>query len=159
MRHLIRLVLLAGVLAGPASGLAHAVSVEDLILLKANGLSDEVLVALIETDGSVFRLSAEDVTALHTRGLGEKVILAMIRTAGNSPEPVRTRPERAPSIQPPVAPIVVPLFVPVFVGSFTVPPVLVRPEKPVYWGFGGTLRPDAWQVAPPTPVGLRPPSH
>jgi hypothetical protein len=23
-----------------------------------------------------------------------------------------------------------------------------KPPQPVYWGFGGQLRPDAWQPAP-----------
>lgn len=34
-----------------------------------------------------------------------------------------------------------------------VKPVAVEPKHPVYWGFGGKLRPDAWGQKPDRPAG------
>src|SRR5262245_59279013 len=73
--------LIAAVLLGPAAGLAFATTVEDLIKLKNAKVSDEVLIALIESDGSVFYLNADDIVALKQKGLSEKVITAMLETA------------------------------------------------------------------------------
>jgi hypothetical protein len=172
MRHLTRaVVVLACLAAGPLVRPAAAVSVEELFNLKAAGLSDDVLVALIEADGSVFRLSVEDVVALHKRGLGEKVIVAMIASARKAqPSPADAELTAAPEAPAPIplqqtivqnveAPtatatahvvverareVVVPVAVPVYVR----PVEPARPPKPVYWGYGGNQRPDSWRPAP-----------
>lgn len=154
---------LAGfLLAGPLSRPAVAVSVEDLVNLKANGLSDEVLVALIETDGSVFNLSPEDVLALHRRGLSERVLLAMIATAKRRAVEIRTESVQPPPIQQSIVQRVevhtqverrverrveTPVFVPVPVAVPVRHREPERPARPVYWGFGGQRRPDSWQPA------------
>jgi hypothetical protein len=43
-----------------------------------------------------------------------------------------------------------PAYVPVYV-PVAVPVVRQPPPQPVYWGFGGQLRPDAWRPAPDPP--------
>jgi hypothetical protein len=172
MRHSLHASVLAGfLLTVPLSAPAWAVSVEELFNLKANGLSDDVLVALIESDGSVFRLTPEDVLTLHKRGLAEKVILAMIASAkGASRAPAAGSDVNAPRppadatapavihqsiIQHVEAPAVgsrvvveVPVAVPVPI-AIPVPvhrrPVEPHMSKPVYWGFGGQPRPGTWQ--------------
>jgi hypothetical protein len=158
MRHLTLAILLAGgLLAGPLVTPSAAVSVEDLFSLKANGLSDDILVALIETDGSVFQLLPEDVVALYRRGLSEKVILAMIGTSRRVPQPqtgtaLTPTPLQQTVVQPvqvinssPVD-VYVPVAVPVNVFVPVNPHKPERPEKPAnsYWGFGGELRPGSW---------------
>jgi hypothetical protein len=172
MRHLPLAPFLAGwMFLVPFATSAAAVSVEELFNLRANGLSDEILVALIEADGSVFRLSPEDVLILHKRGLGEKVILAMLASARRDgtgrdglPSDAGAFPAAAglvpvhqvpihqvivQQVQIPASPEQVIVHVPVAVPvPIAVPVEPVRPEKPVYWGFGGRLRPDAWQPAP-----------
>src|SRR5262249_38708587 len=80
MRFALRLLLPALVLLGPMQGRASAVTIQELLEFKGK-LSDEVLVALIESDGSVFHLSIGDVASLKEKGLSEKVILAMLKTA------------------------------------------------------------------------------
>jgi hypothetical protein len=164
MRHLTLSILLAGgLLTGPLVTPASAVTVEELFSLKSNGLSDEILVALIESDGSVFQLLAEDVVVLARRGLSEKVLLAMIATSRRVPQrqsdPVVTAtPTQQTVIQPvqfinasPVdvyAPVAVPVSVFVPVNTQRVHPYglerLVSPSN-TYWGFGGQLRPGSWE--------------
>ena len=84
--------LVAGaMLLGPAMGTSSATTIEDLIKLKANKtapVSDDVLIALIESDGSVFHLTADDIVPLKQKGLSERVIIAMLLTAKNARTPV-----------------------------------------------------------------------
>jgi hypothetical protein len=76
-----------GLLIAFAATPASAVTVRDLLNLKAAGLSDEILIALIQTDGSVFYLTADEIISLSKQGLSERVLLAMIDTA-RKPQPV-----------------------------------------------------------------------
>ena len=73
------------VLALPGS--ASAVSTRDLIELAKAGLSDDVLVALIEADGTEFHLDAPKILELRQAGLSERVILAMIKNTRPAPLP------------------------------------------------------------------------
>src|SRR5262249_20548976 len=102
MRFGLRFILPALVLLGPMQGRASAVTIQELLEFKGK-LSDDVLVALIESDGSVFHLSIGDVASLKEKGLSEKVILAMLKTATkerattpaapiSQPQPVYTPP-------------------------------------------------------------------
>jgi hypothetical protein len=165
MRRLTLASLLAcGLLAGPLISPARAVTVEELFSLKANGLSDDILVALIESDGSVFHLLPDDVVMLFRRGLSEKVILAMIATARRVPLPPQqeTTITPTPMQQTMIHPfqlvnsspmnVYVPVDVPVTVYT---PITTLSPHRldrfdrldrvtPVYWGFGGELRPGSW---------------
>ena len=180
-----------------AAGRAEAVTIRDVIELSKAGLSDQVLLALIEVDRGVFTIDTATVKQLKQAGVSEAVIVAMIRSGrtpraqepepeplpGNPYEP-QTRPEPevividhhdAP-VQIPVA-VPYPVAVPVYLtapgrGRFNgrddtvittletdaglvrarvpVPSNCVK-AAPVYWGFGGKLRPDTWQP-PPTVV-------
>ena len=171
------IVFALAVLVGPAVSKAYAVSIRDLIELSKEGVSDAVLIALIETDGSRFRMTPDDIRSVRAQGLSDLVIVAMIRTRPSSapprdgavetiggleaPAPVERVVERVVERASP--PVVVqqtvvqkvtverprrdpdPVYVPVYV------PVAVRPveekkkEEPVYWGWGGQRRPDAWK--------------
>lgn len=108
MRFLTRLSLATLLLLGPAAGVAHAVTIPQLLALMHEGLSDDVLVALIETDGSTFQLTAADILSLHREGLSDKVILAMQKTAPSRKAPKPVEPEapkpEAPNREAPVAP-------------------------------------------------------
>jgi hypothetical protein len=65
------------------------VSTRDLIELSKAGLGDEVLVALIEADGTVFNLDAPRILELRAEGVSERVITAMLRN-GSRPLPAST---------------------------------------------------------------------
>jgi hypothetical protein len=93
MRLLVRVALMAVIVVGAAAGSAQAVTVKELLDYKGR-LSDDVLIALIESDGSVFHLTAADVMSLVDQGLSERVVTAMLRTA----TAVRTAP---PLLSPP----------------------------------------------------------
>jgi hypothetical protein len=168
---------------------AEGVSVRDVIELSRAGLSEEVLLAVIEVNRGVYAIDPGTLKTLKAAGVPDRVIVAMVRSGREPlPEPlppaVETEEEDAAASAPPVVVIEhqeparteirevmvpVPVYVPVPAqrspyrrtdrrapaGSSTyVPfqpglpaerPVLEQPREPVYWGFGGKLRPDAWK--------------
>lgn len=184
MRIVVRLFVIAAVVCSLAVP-AWAVTAQDLVKLHVAGLSDDILIALIESDGSTFKLTADEIIALRQQGLSERIIRTMLLAGKKvtTPAPAPERMVEAPSVplyeltQPPavpatpVAPVVnvtqqveqnvelprsnaynpygqypyVPYY-PVYVAvPFTVQPAAVKRPEPVYWGYGGQRRPDAWQ--------------
>ena len=82
MRVLFRSSLAALALIAFSADMAGAATTTDqLVALARAGLDDDVLIALIQTDGSVFQLTADDILELHRQGLSSRVILAMQQTA------------------------------------------------------------------------------
>lgn len=175
---------------------ADAVTVRDIVELTHAGLGEDVLLALIEVDRSIFPIDAATIKDLKAQGVSERVILAMVRSGreNSSPEPTTNdAPPPAPAPDPQVividhhdpeireVPVVVPVYIPVAstrVHAHTQlvapPPGIaissdlwvaqrtpgqstpVRKAEPVYWGFGGKLRPDAWKPAPDPSVEKTP---
>jgi hypothetical protein len=205
-----RLVLAAAVLLLAAAAVpAEAVTIRDVIELTKAGVSEEVLLALIDVDGGVYASDTETLKALKAAGVSERVMVALVRSGRERqlPEPAAPPPApqdeaRAPAPQvvviehhePQAQQVVVPVpvYVPVYTtpsrahrdpyatqrvrtGDFApsnyvpfqpAPPVIpqqVEPAPPVYWGFGGKRRPDAWAPSPgerePLPDGDRKPGQ
>jgi hypothetical protein len=120
--------LLAVLLALAAPGTALAVSTRDLIELSKAGLSDDVLVALIEADGTEFHLDAPRILELRAAGLSERVILAMIRNSRPAAAPEAVPAPAVPAPQPAAAPGGDPYFV--IIGEK--PPEPPPPPPPTY---------------------------
>jgi hypothetical protein len=176
MRRLLLPAVLALVLLPSAS--AEAVTIRDIVDLTRAGVGDEILLALIEVDGGVFSIDTETLTMLKREGVSERVIVAMVRSGRNrplDPPPAAVDVVPPPAAPPPVVviehhdrqvavPVAVPVFVPVVqrrghvfdgrIDGLVHREDLLRrgeqtkPAEPVYWGFGGKLRPDAWKPAP-----------
>jgi hypothetical protein len=168
---------------------ASALTVRDVIELSRAGLGDEILLALIDVDPSVFPIDTATLKRLKEAGVSERVILAMVRSARTplpAPQPIAAVPiaEAPPAPEPQVViiehhdepqvrevPVAVPVYIPVptrsvhrgsdyegrVVSSHREPrrtddSAQTREShkrvEPVYWGFGGNLRPDAWQPSP-----------
>jgi hypothetical protein len=158
--------VLLTVMAGSAAR-AEAVTVRDVIELSKAGLSEPVLLALIDVDRSVFSIDTETLKQLRAGGVSDAVIVAMIHSGRDQPPLQEAAPEPPPL--PPPVPIAVPYLIAVPVTRHNVlrPHAATRAANPasrqtaapvrancvvtppVYWGFGGKLRPDSWQ---PTPV-------
>lgn len=199
-----------------SGGRAEAVTIRDLIELSKAGLSDTVLLALIEVDRSVFTIDTATLKQLKDAGVSDAVIVALIRS-GRQPRPepaaapapardtdtdgceaglagsplsanaggvcnsnkevivIDHRDAPAPAPAPVAYPVAVPVYVPVpsrrgfntrdtrhtVETTFPTDVGLVRARvpvpsncvkaEPVYWGFGGKLRPGSWEP-PPTVV-------
>ena len=204
-----RLALAAAVLLLAAAVPAEAVTIRDVIELTKAGVSEEVLLALIDVDGGVYASDTETLKALKAAGVSERVMVALVRSGRERQLPEPVAPPAAPQDQaqapapqvvviehhePQVQQVVVPVpvYVPVYTtpsrvhrdpyatprvrtGDFApstyvpfqpAPPVIrqqVEPASPVYWGFGGKRRPDAWAPSPgerePLPDGDRKPGQ
>jgi hypothetical protein len=184
LRVVARLVVVLVVLVVSA-GRADAITLTEIMELSRAGLSDDVLLALIEVDQRVFAIDPATLKTLKDAGVSPRVIVAIVKS-GRTPQP---QPEPVADVEVPDPPdpqvvvvdrpvvrevqVAVPVPVYVAVGgrsrsrhrdqSYVVPPspfvpfgntVDVRPPErprraePVYWGWGGKLRPDAWQPDP-----------
>jgi hypothetical protein len=73
-------------LAGFVPSTASAVTMQDIITLSKAGVSDTVLLALIDRDKSVFAIEANELVALKGAGVSEAVVIAMLKS-GREPEP------------------------------------------------------------------------
>ena len=160
------LTFVVALLPVPGFAQTQVPSVRDIMSLSKAGLSEDVLLALIEVNGSVYPTDAETLKGLKAAGVSPAVIVAMVRSGrqARSLEPAATlQPESAEEAQPQIVVVereapepetrvireVVP--VPVYIAVPThrhrrpgVEPRPLKPAEPVYWGFGGKLRPDAW---------------
>jgi hypothetical protein len=141
-----------------AAGRVEAVTVRDVIELSKAGLSDSVLLALIDVDRSVYSIDTATLKQLKTAGVSDAVIVAMIRSgreprAEETAQPVmqpqpEPQPEPQDSTQPaavpaPAAPYPVAIPIPVYVAvpfvttmsshdgrRPSLKPVVVQPELP-----------------------------
>ena len=77
-----------------AAGRADAVTLRDVIELSKAGLSDQVLLALIEVDRGVFAIDTPTLKELKQAGVSDAVIVAMIRSGRTAPAGARARPRR-----------------------------------------------------------------
>ena len=173
---------------------AEALTIRDVIELTKAGVSEEVLLALIDVDGGVYASDTETLKALKAAGVSERVMVALVRSGRERqvPEPAPPPPVPQDEAQAPAPQVVViehhepqvqqvvvpvPVYVPVYTtsprahgdayatqrvrtGDFVpsnyvpfqpAPPVIrqqAEPAPPVYWGFGGKRRPDAWAPSP-----------
>jgi len=66
---------------------ADALTVRDVVELTRAGLGEEVLLALIEVDRSVFPIDAATLKELKVNGVSERVIAAMVRSGREVPPP------------------------------------------------------------------------
>ena len=67
----------AGILAPRA---ALAITIDQVVSLKKSGVTDTVILALIDRDRTVFAIEPEQIVSLQREGLSERVILAMLKS-------------------------------------------------------------------------------
>ena len=79
------LLLCLTVVASPAA----AVTTDQVVALKKSGVSDAVILALIERDRTVFTIAPEQIIALQREGLSEALIIAMLRSGQEGDELAR----------------------------------------------------------------------
>ena len=81
MRALLPLFLVLALMPATAS----AVSVQEIVALSNSGVSDEVILALIERDNTIFTIEPEQLAALKRQGVSQAVVLAMLRSGRPQP--------------------------------------------------------------------------
>ena len=137
MRHLLFAPLVL-VLALMSPAPASAVTINDIISLSKAGVSEPVILALIDRDKSVFTLSAEQLVTLQKAGVTDTIVIAMLRggreepPAAVEPAPIAEAeplPEPLPPPEPPAPSAAsVPYAVPYAVPYYVAVPVVVAPH-------------------------------
>ncbi len=74
--------VLAAMLA-PAA--ASALTVQDVVALSKAGVSESVMLAMIERDRTIFALDAAQVIALKRDGVSERVVMALLKSGREEP--------------------------------------------------------------------------
>src|SRR5437016_1852625 len=64
---------------------ASAVTVPEIVALSKAGVSDGVILALIERDKTIFTIDPEQLVALKREGVSEDVVLAMLKSGRQEP--------------------------------------------------------------------------
>jgi hypothetical protein len=76
-----RLVVVAVILSGALMpSVASAVTVEDILGMARAGVTDAIILALIDRDKAVFSIEPEQIVNLQRAGLSEAVILALLKS-------------------------------------------------------------------------------
>jgi hypothetical protein len=104
-----RLFLLMLVLIGCVPATASAVTIDEVVALSKSGLSEQVIVAVIERDQTLFTLSPALIMKLQRDGLSDRILLALIKSgrANEPPLPASpVAPEAAPVPPPPAIAVV-----------------------------------------------------
>jgi len=155
-----RVVLFLIVITAFGAARADAITVREIIELSKTGLSDDVLLALIEIERKVFPVDPETLKSLKAAGVSERVIIAIIRSGRSTPPEAEVaavaEPAPPPAPQPQVividhdsrydVPRVMEVAVPVYIGV----PVYVRTPR-----RGDGRRADHVPAAAPAPsIGL-----
>jgi hypothetical protein len=96
-RHFVVTLALVCVLAPPA----QAVTLHDIVALTKAGLSDDIIIALLEADPTIFSLDAQKLMELRNEGVSERVLIEMLRS-GREPLPLAVE-IAAPAAEPAVA--------------------------------------------------------
>lgn len=103
-----RRVILAGMVVIALAGRAEALTVRDIIELTRAGVSEEVLLALIEVDRGVYSVDPETLKKLKAAGVSEKVMIALVRSGREPiPEPPPAPPAFSVQEQAPAPQVVV----------------------------------------------------
>lgn len=185
-----RLLITVVALIGVSVSRAEAITLREIVELTRAGLSDDILLALIEVDQRVFEIDPDTLKALKDAGVSTRVIVAIVKSGRTPAPPVEPIVDLVPPDPPPpqvvvvdrpvVREVAVVVPVPVYVAvggrsrvrhrdlpyvdaqspfaAHQIPtlspatrPARHKNAEPVYWGWGGKLRPDAWQPAPTPP--------
>ena len=95
-----RLFLLSLILLGCVPAAASAVTIDEVVALSKSGVSEQVIVAVIERDQTLFTLSPALIMKLQRDGLSDRILLALIKSG---------HPNEPPPPASPVAPVAAPV--------------------------------------------------
>jgi hypothetical protein len=158
-----------------ADGRIHSLDADQIITLRRSGVSERIIIALARSGRRTQPVSdaAPEAAASAASGASPGGLAPIVVIIGGAPAPA---PEReSPVAAPVVAAWPYPVYVPVPVqpsrrhprsgslvhetlapgawgrfindGFRPAPAAAPAPAAPVYWGWGGTLRPGAWEPA------------
>ena len=127
-----RLLIMVVALIGVSISRAEAITLREIVELTRAGLSDDILLALIEVDQRVFEIDPDTLKALKAAGVSTRVIVAIVKSGRTPAPPVEPIVDIVPPDPPPPQVVVVDRPV--------VREVAVAVPVPVYVAVGGRTR-------------------
>jgi hypothetical protein len=97
----VRLFLLMLVLLGCVPATASAVTIDEVVALAKSGVSEQVIVAVIERDQTLFTLSPALIMKLQRDGLSDRILLALIKSGRPNEPPLPASPVVRATAEPP----------------------------------------------------------
>ena len=120
------------VLLGCVPAAASAVTIDEVVALSKSGVSEQVIVAVIERDQTLFTLTPAQIMKLQRDGLSDRVLLALIKSG---------RPNEPPPPPSPVAPVEAPVPPPPAIAVVGQGPQLPNAPDPELIAAGATEAP------------------
>ena len=127
-----RLLIMVVALIGVSISRAEAITLREIVELTRAGLSDDILLALIEVDQRVFAIDPDTLKALKDAGVSTRVIVAIVKSGRTPAPPAEPVVDILPPDPPPPQVVVVDRPV--------VHEVAVAVPVPVYVAVGGRSR-------------------
>ena len=127
-----RLLIMVVALIGVSISRAEAITLREIVELTRAGLSDDVLLALIEVDQRVFEIDPDTLKGLKDAGVSTRVIVAIVKSGRTPAPPAEPIVDIVPPDPPPPQVVVVDRPV--------VHEVAVAVPVPVYVAVGGRSR-------------------
>jgi len=94
------------VLLGCIPTAASAVTIDEIVALSKSGVSEQVIVAVIERDRTLFTLSPALIMKLQREGLSDRILLALIKSGHPNEPPDFARPIVPASLPAPPPPVI-----------------------------------------------------
>jgi hypothetical protein len=86
MRRILSLFVVLAVILALTPASASALTVQEVVDLSKAGVADNVLLAMIERDHTIFAIDASQVAALKRDAVSEKVVIAMLKSGRDVPD-------------------------------------------------------------------------
>jgi hypothetical protein len=144
----VRIFLLLLALLGCVPATASAVTIDEVVALSKSGVSEQVVIAVIERDQTLFTLSPALIMKLQRDGLSDRILLALIKSGRPNEPPLPASPV-APEVAP-VAPVPPPPAIAI-VGHGPQAPNTLEPDSMVAETAEASLPPVPPTVFVPVP--------
>ena len=88
---------------------ADAVTLDEVVALSKSGMSEQVILALIERDQTLYTMTPAQLMKLQREGLSDTILLALIKSGrpNEAPVPASPAPSALPAAEPPSPQVVV----------------------------------------------------
>ena len=104
-----RWLLLVLTMAVFAPSRADAVTLDEVVALSKSGVSEQVILALIERDQTLYTMTPAQLMKLQREGLSDTILLALLKSGRPNEAPLRASPAPSalPAVEPPAPEVVV----------------------------------------------------
>lgn len=145
MRRILPLFLTVMLLPAAAS----ALTIQDVVTLAKAGVSEDVLLTIIDRDKTIFAIDANQLIALKREGVSERIVIAMLKSGREEPAPTQSASANMTAFGPSEPTLIIVGHAPDRPNTYHDLDRLGQPE-PIVYGTGALL------YQPPYPISAGP---